>query len=81
MYKIEMLKDKVGEIFDIQPVIDQDIDLADIVIEQLAQNLDLCLNIPIVRVFSTIHKTGKSFYDYKMCIRLLNFYIGCKDIN
>ena len=81
MYEIETLKKRVEEIFDIQPVIDQDIDLMDIVFEQLMQSLDLCLNIPIARVFSTIHKTCKSFYDYKMCLRLLNFYLGCKDIS
>lgn len=81
MYKIEMLKKQAEEIFDIHPVIDQDIELLDKVIEQLMENLDLCLNFPVVRIFSTIHKTGKSFYDYKMCIRLLNFYQGCKGIN
>lgn len=81
MYEIEMLKKRAEEIFDIQPVIDQEIDLMDMVIEQLTESLDLCLNIPIARIFSTINKTCKSFYDYKMCVRLLNFYQGSKDVN
>ncbi len=75
MCEIEMLKNHVEKKNDVQSLRDLDIDLTDKVIEQLMENLGMCLNFPIVRVFSTIHKTGKSFYDYKMYVRLLNFYL------
>ena len=81
MCEIEMLKNHVEKKNDVQSLRDLDIDLTDKVIEQLMENLGMCLNFPIVRVFSTIHKTGKSFYDYKMYVRLLKFYLGCKDIS
>lgn len=81
MCEIEMLKNHVEKKSDVESLMGLDIDLTDKVIEQLMENLGMCLDFPIVRVFSTIHKTGKSFYDYKMYVRLLKFYLGCKDIS
>lgn len=81
MYDIELLDQKAQEVLDIQSLTDLNIELLDKLIEELAQELDLCTGIPIIKVFSTIHKVGKSFYDYKMCIRLLKFYLGCKNIS
>ena len=81
MCEIEMLKNHVEKKSDVESLMGLDIDLTDKVIEQLMENLGMCLDFPIVRVVSTIHKTGKSFYDYKMYVRLLNFYLGCKDIS
>ena len=43
--------------------------------------MDLCVGIPIINIFSTIHKIGKSFFDYKMTIRLMKFYIECRNID
>lgn len=81
MCEIEMLKNHVEKKSDVESLMGLDIDLTDKVIEQLMENLGMCLDFPIVRVFSTIHKTGKSFYDYKIYVRLLKFYLGCKDIS
>ena len=81
MYDMEIIDQKAQEILDIQSLTDQNIELLDKVIELLSQDLDLCTGIPIIKVFSTIHKVGKSFFDYKMCTRLFKFYLGCKNIN
>ncbi len=55
--------------------------LLDGIVEQLTEKLDVCAGVPIVSIFSAIHKVSKSFFDYKMCIRLLKFYLGCENIN
>lgn len=81
MKDIEILKGEAQEILDIDSMTDQNIDLLDRIVEELAQKLDLCAGIPIVSVFMTIHKIGKSFFDYKMTVRLLKFYMGCRDID
>lgn len=81
MDNIEILRDNAQEILDIQSLTDQNIEMLDKLIEQIGKELDICTGISIVGVLSTIHKVGKSFFDYKMCIRLLNFYSGCKNIN
>ena len=73
MCEIEMLKNHVEKKSDVESLMGLDIDLTDKVIEQLMENLGMCLDFPIVRVFSTIHKTGKSFYDYKMYVRFSYF--------
>lgn len=81
MNYIETLKHKAEEVLDIEPLTDLDIDLLDKIIELLSQKLDSCAGIPIVRIFTTIHKVGKSFLDFKMIIRLIKFYSGCKNTN
>lgn len=81
MYDIELLDQKAQEVLDIHSLTEQNIDLLDRIIEILTQSMDVCAGIPIFQVFSTIHKAGKSFYDYKMCTRLFKFYLGCKDIS
>ena len=80
MYNIEMLEDKAQEILDMSPLTEQNAEILDSIIEQLMQRLDLCTGIPIVSFLRSVHKVGKSFFDYKMCVRLLNFYLGCKNI-
>lgn len=80
MYDMEILDQKAQEVLDIQSLTEQNIDLLDRIIEILSQGLDVCVGIPIFQVFSTIHKTGKSYYDYKMCIRLFKFYLASKNI-
>lgn len=80
MYNIETLEDKAQEILDMSPLEEQNIEILDFIIEQLMQKLDLCTGIPIVAFLRSIHKVGKSFFDYKMCVRLLNFYVGCQNI-
>lgn len=81
MYDIELLDQKAQEVLDIQSLTEQNIDLLDRIIEILTQSMDVCVGIPIFQVFSTIHKAGKSFYDYKMCIRLFKFYLASKNIS
>lgn len=81
MSDIYALKEKAQELLDIQSLKDQNVDLLDNLFELLEQKLDLCTGIPIVSVLLTIHKVTKSFFDYKMCIRLLNFYDECKIIS
>lgn len=81
MYDIELLDQKAQEVLDIQSLTEQNIDLLDRIIEILTQGMDVCVGIPIFQVFSTIHKAGKSFYDYKMCIRLFKFYLASKNIS
>lgn len=81
MNNIEILKENAQELLDIESLTDQNIDLLDRIVEELARKLDLCTGIPIVSVLSTIHKIGKTFFDYKMIVRLMKFYTGCKDID
>lgn len=65
MYDMEILDQKAQEVLDIQSLSDLNIELLDKLIEKLAQELDLCTGIPIIKVFSTIHKVGKSFLIIK----------------
>ena len=81
MYDLKVLRTEAQEILDISSLQEQNIDLLNEIVDQLLQKLDLCAGIPIVRIFSTIHKIGKSFLDYKMTVRLMKFYTGCKDID
>lgn len=78
---IEMLEEKAQEILDIESITNQNIILLDKIIEELSQKLDLCIGFPLVSVFFTIHKVGKSYFDYKMMVRMLKFYTECKNID
>lgn len=81
MLDICALEEKTQELLDIQSLKEQNVELLDSLFEALEQKLDLCTGIPIVSVLLTIHKVTKSFFDYKMCIRLLKFYDECKIIS
>ncbi len=81
MHDLKILKKEAQEVLDISPLEDLNIDLLDGIVEQLTEKLDVCARIPIVSIFSAIHKVSKSFFDYKMCIRFLKFYLGCENIN
>ncbi len=81
MYDLKMMRRKAEEVLDIASLKEQNIDLLNEIMNQLLSKLDLCTGIPMIRIFSTIHKVGKSFFDYLMIIRLMNFYIGCKDVD
>lgn len=59
------------ELLDIQSINECQNDLLERIIEQLAVKLDICTGFPIVGLFTTLHKVGQSFFDYKMCMRLL----------
>lgn len=80
MYDIETLEDRAQEILDISPLTEQNIEILDLIMEQLMQKLDMCTGIPIIGFLQSVHKVGNSFFDYKMCVRLLSFYLGCKNI-
>ena len=69
------------ELLDIQSINECQNDLLERIIEKLAVKLDICTGFPIVGLFTTLHKVGQSFFDYKMCMRLLKFYEGCRDID
>lgn len=69
------------ELLDIQSINECQNDLLERIIEQLTVKLDICTGFPIVGLFTTLHKVGQSFFDYKMCMRLLKFYEGCRDID
>lgn len=81
MYDLKVLRTEAQEILDISSLQEQNIDLLNEIVDQLLQKLDLCAGIPIVNILSTIHKVGKSFFDYKIIIRLMKFYTGCRDID
>lgn len=80
MYDIETLEDRAQKILDMSPLTEQNIEILDSIMEQLIQKLDLCTGIPVVGFFLSVHKVGKNFFDYKMCVRLLRFYVGCQNI-
>ena len=71
MYDLKMLRRKAEEVLDIASLQEQNRDLINEIIDQLLLKLDLCTGIPVVKIFSTIHKVGKSFFDYLMIIRLI----------
>lgn len=75
------LENAAQEILDIKTLKEQREELLERIIEQLTLKLDFCTGIPIVGLFTTIHKVGKSFFDYNMCMRLVDFYIGCRNID
>lgn len=81
MPDIYALEEKAQEFLDIESLKDQNVEQLDNLFMFLEQKLDLCTGIPIVSVFLTIHKATKSFFDYKICIRLLKFYNECKIID
>lgn len=76
-----MLEESAQDILDIESIASQNTDLLDKILEELSQKLDLCAGIPLISVLCTIHKVGKSFFDYKMIVRLLKFYTECRNIN
>ena len=75
------IKSAAQELLDIQSIKECQDDLLERIIEQLTAKLDICTGFPIVGLFTTLHKVGQSFFDYKMCMRLLKFYEGCKDMD
>lgn len=81
MNNIEKVEEISQEILDVQSLTDLDVEMLDRVIEKAGENINICTGILIVRVLTTVHKVGKSLYDYIMCRRLLKFYAGCKDVD
>ena len=60
MHDLKILKKEAQEVLDISPLEDLNIDLLDGIVEQLTEKLDVCARIPIVSIFSAIHKVSKS---------------------
>ena len=75
------IEKEMQDLINIEPLANQNIELADLILSELLKEIDVCSGIPIVSVFSTLHKSIRSIYEYKMCRRLLLFYQGCEDIN
>ena len=68
-------------LINIEPLTNQNIELADLLLSELLKEIDVCSGIPIISIFTSIHKSINSIYEYKMYRRLLYFYQGCKEIN
>lgn len=74
------LKTVAQEFLDMESIKEQQEDILEKIVEQLTLKLDVCAGIPIVNLFATMHKVGRSFFDYTMIMRLLKFYKGCMNM-